>query len=249
MNPDLLPVVPAGVTLTPEEIAADTYCVGWPNCTGTGEQFVIIPSRLLNPNVQQLINKYFPKIDPSIAVNTSNGRIGALFQTLMPSNTTRDLGTFRLDHDFSDKDHVYGVYNAQAFSGGSSAVRSPFTGLGLTQQERRTHTLSGSYVRTIRNNIINEARGGFNREFVFRHSNTTLQSFLVQHRLRSECHRCLWRSCGASRASHARAPRNQPTVPASLHSIAAATGIRIVRRANTWRPLGTPSRGSLRTTT
>ncbi len=178
MNPDLLPVVPAGVTLTPEEIGTDTYCVGWPNCTGTGEQFVIIPSRLLNPNVQQLINKYFPKIDPSIAVNTSNGRIGALFQTLMPSNTTRDLGTFRLDHDFSDKDHVYGVYNAQAFSGGSSAVRSPFTGLGLTQQERRTHTLAGSYVRTIRNNIINEARGGFNREFIFRHSNTTLQSFL-----------------------------------------------------------------------
>ena len=96
MNPDLLPVVPAGVTLTPEEIGTDTYCVGWPNCTGTGEQFVIIPSRLLNPNVQQLINKYFPKIDPSIAVNTSNGRIGALFQTLMPSNTTRDLGTFPL---------------------------------------------------------------------------------------------------------------------------------------------------------
>ena len=178
MNPDILPVVPAGVTLTPEEIATDTYCVGWPNCTGTGEQFVIIPSRLLNPNVQQLINKYFPKIDPSIPVNTSNGRIGALFQTLMPSNTTRDLGTFRLDHDFSDKDHVYGVYNAQAFSGGNSAVRSPFTGLGLTQQDRRTHTLSGSYVRTIRNNIINEARGGFNREFIFRHSNTTLQSFL-----------------------------------------------------------------------
>jgi Carboxypeptidase regulatory-like domain/TonB dependent receptor len=178
MNPDILPVVPAGVTLTPEEIATDTYCVGWPNCTGTGEQFVKIPSELLNPNVQQLINVYFPKIDPSIAVNTSNGRIGDLFQTLMPSRTTRDLGTFRLDHDFSDKDHVYGVYNGQAFSGGNSAVRSPFTGLGLTQQERRTHTLSGSYVRTIRNNIINEARGGFNREFIFRHSNTTLQSFL-----------------------------------------------------------------------
>jgi hypothetical protein len=178
MNSDLLPNVPAGVTLTPEEMATDTYCVGWPNCTGTGEQFVKIPAELLNPNVQQLINQYFPKIDPSIAINTSNGRIGSLFQTLIPSNTTRDLGTLRLDHDFSDKDHVYGVYNAQALSGGNSAVRSPFTGLGLTQQERRTHTLSGSYVRTIRNNIINEARGGFNREFIYRHSNTTLGSFL-----------------------------------------------------------------------
>ena len=156
----------------------DTYCDGWPNCTGTGEQFVQIPSRLLNTNVQQLIGTYFPKIDPSIPVRTSNGRIGELFQTLMPSNTTRDLGTLRVDHDFSDRDHVYGVYNIQAFRGGNSAVRTPFTGLGLTQQERRTHTVSGSYVRTIRNNIINEARGGFNREFVFRHSNTTLQGFL-----------------------------------------------------------------------
>jgi hypothetical protein len=174
----VLPAVPAGVTLTPAETASDTYCVGWPNCTGTGGQFVKIPSDLLNPNVQQLIGKYFPKIDPAIAVNTSNGRIGDLFQTLMPTDTTRDLGTLRIDHDFSDKDHVYGVYNGQAFSGGNSAVRSPFTGLGLTQQERRTHTLSGSYVRTIRNNIINEARGGFNREFIYRHSNTTLQSFL-----------------------------------------------------------------------
>lgn len=178
MNPDILPSVPSSVTLTPQEIAADTYCLGWPNCTGTGDQFVIIPSRLLNPNVQQLINKYFPKIDPSISVNTENGRIGELFQTLMPSLTTRDLGTVRLDHDLSDRDHVYGVLNEQAFAGGSAAVRSPFTGLGLTQQQRRTHTLSASYVRTIRNNIINEARGGFNREFIFRRSNTTLQGFL-----------------------------------------------------------------------
>jgi hypothetical protein len=178
MNPDILPTVPTGVSLSPAETAADTYCDGWPNCTGLGEQFVIVPSRLLNPNVQALITKYFPKIDPSIAVNTSNGRIGELFQTLMPSLTTRDLGTLRIDHDFTDRDHVYGVYNGSAFIGGSAAVRSPFTGLGLTQQDRRTNTLSLSYVRTIRNNIINEARGGFNREYRFRHSNTTLQGFL-----------------------------------------------------------------------
>ena len=178
MKPSILPAVPSSVTLTPAEIAADTYCVGWPNCTGDGSQFVIIPSRLLNSNVQQLIGKYFPKIDPRIAVNVNNGRIGQLFQTLMPSLTTRDLGTVRIDHDFSDRDHVYGVYNTQALSGGNSAVRSPFTGLGLTQQDQRTHTLSLSYLRTIRNNLINEARGGFNREFVFRHSNTTLGSFL-----------------------------------------------------------------------
>ena len=178
MKPSILPAVPSNVTLTPAEVAADTYCVGWPNCTGDGSQFVIIPSRLLNSNVQQLIGTYFPKIDPRIAVNVNNGRIGQLFQTLMPSLTTRDLGTVRIDHDFSERDHLYGVYDTQALSGGRSAVRSPFTGLGLTQQDQRTHTLSLSYLRTIRNNIMNEARGGFNREFVFRHSNTTLGSFL-----------------------------------------------------------------------
>src|SRR5262249_46036726 len=54
-NQSILPDIPASVTLTPTEIAQDTYCVGWPNCTGDGQQFVIIPSRLLNPNTQQLI--------------------------------------------------------------------------------------------------------------------------------------------------------------------------------------------------
>ena len=78
MNPDLLPAVPSGVTLTPQEIATDTYCVGWPNCTGDGQQFVIIPSELLNPNVQQLISKYFPKdrsIDLSQYCERPNRRI------------------------------------------------------------------------------------------------------------------------------------------------------------------------------
>jgi hypothetical protein len=177
-NPGLLPSVPAGVTLTPAEQASDTYCVGWPNCVGLGQQFVIIPSRLLNPNVQSLINLYFPKISPLVAVNPGNGRIRDLFQTLLPGGSTRDLGTLRIDHDFTDKDHVYGVYNAQAFVGTVSPVFSPMTGLGLTQNDRRDNTVSASYVRTIHNNLINEARGGFNREYSFRHSNTTLQGFL-----------------------------------------------------------------------
>jgi len=183
MDDSLKPAVPSNVfsQLTASEIANNTttYCSDDTDPTSCGPVFKTIPSRLLNPNVQQLIQTYFPKIDPSIPINSSNGRIGELYQTLMPSLTTRDLGTLRVDHDFSDKDHVYGVLNEQAFGGGNSAVRTPFTGLGLTQQVRRTHTLSGSYVRTIRNNIINEARGGFNREFIYRHSNTTLEGFLT----------------------------------------------------------------------
>lgn len=182
IDPSLLPDIPAGVTLTPAETAADTYCPGWPNCTGPNvPQFVIIPSRLLNPNTQKLIDLYFPKISPSVAVDTATndlGRIRDTFQTLLPGGSTRDLGTLRIDHDFGDKDHVYGVYNAQAFNGTTSPVFSPMTGLGLTQRDIRDNTLSFSYVRMIHNNLVNEARGGFNREFNFTHSNTTLQSFL-----------------------------------------------------------------------
>src|SRR5204863_6256610 len=53
-----------------------------------------------------------------------------------------------------------------------------YTGLGLTQTNRRNDTVSGSYVRTIGNSLVNELRGGFNRQGLFVHSNTTLQSFL-----------------------------------------------------------------------
>ena len=177
-NPSVLPDVPASVTLTQNEIDQDTYCSGWPNCTGTGQQFVIIPSRLLNPNVQQLISTYFPKISPAVDINTGNGRINDLFQTLVPGGSTRDLGTLRVDHDLTDKDHVYVVYNAQSSVGATSPVNAPFTGLGLAQNDVRDNTISGSYVRTIRNNLINEARAGFNREHRVRHSNTTLGNFL-----------------------------------------------------------------------
>jgi hypothetical protein len=167
----LLPDVPAGVTLTPAEVLADTYL-------GLGQKFVTIPSRLLDPNVQQLISIYFPKISPLVPINLNNGRIAKLFQTLLPGGSTRDLGTLRLDHDFTDKDHVYGVYNGSAFVGATSPVRNPFTGLGLVRNDRRNNTVSGSYLRTIHNNLINEARGGFNREYSYRHSNTTLAGFL-----------------------------------------------------------------------
>lgn len=180
-DPSLLPDVPAAVSLTQSEIDQDTYCTGWPNCTGTGAQFVIIPPRLLSPYTQKLIDLYFPKISPSVAVDTATtdlGRIRDTFQTLLPGGSTRDLGTLRIDHDFSDKDHIYGVYNAQALTGATTSVFSPMTGLGLRQLDVRDNTVSLSYVRMIHNNLINEARGGFNREFNFTHSNTTLQNFL-----------------------------------------------------------------------
>ncbi len=170
-KPALLPDVPASVTLTQAEIAANTY-------QGAGQQFVTIPSRLLNPDVQKLISTYFPKISTAVGIDASTGRIAGGFETLLPGGSTWDKGTLRVDHDFTSKDHVYVVYNGAAFVGASSSVVAPFTGLGLTQRDRRNNTVSGSYLRTIRNNLINELRGGFNREYSFRHSNITLGGFL-----------------------------------------------------------------------
>jgi len=170
-KPALLPDVPASVTLTQAEIAADTY-------QGAGQQFVTIPSRLLNPDVQKLISTYFPKISTAVGIDKSTGRITGGFQTLLPGGSTRDVGTLRGDHDFTAKDHVYVVYNVSAFVGATSPIVPPFTGLGLIQNDRRNNTVSGSYVRIIHDNLVNELRGGFNREYSFRHSVTTLDGFL-----------------------------------------------------------------------
>src|SRR5215831_4882322 len=66
LDPSVLPDVPAGVTLTAQELASNTY-------QGLGQQFTQIPSRLLNPTVQSLINKYFPKIGTSAPIDTFSG--------------------------------------------------------------------------------------------------------------------------------------------------------------------------------
>jgi hypothetical protein len=173
LDPSALPTIPSDIQsqLTPTEKATDTY-------QGNGTQFLTIPSRFLNPNVQQLIQTYFPKISPAVAINSGNGRVADLFQTLVPGGSTRDLGTLRIDHDLSDNDHIYGVYNAQASVGGTAPVFNPMAGLGLAQRDIRDNTLSGSYLHMFSSTLINEARGGFNRENSFTHSNTTLQSFL-----------------------------------------------------------------------
>ena len=165
------PNVPAGVTLTPEEQANDT--VG-----GAGTQFITIPTRLLNPTVQTLIGKYFPQIGLSAPINPANGRVPG-FHTILPSRSITDLGTLRVDHDFSEKDRVYVVYNASGRTFANALVQTPYTGLGLTQNEGRNDTLSVSYTRMFTTNIVNEARAGYNHQRLRRHSNTTLEGFLT----------------------------------------------------------------------
>ncbi|MDQ6704512.1 MAG: hypothetical protein M3Z85_00970 [Acidobacteriota bacterium] len=171
LNNSAKPAVPAGIDLTPAEIASNT--VG-----GLGKQFIQIPSRLLNPVVQNLINSYFPHVSTAAPLNPANGRL-VNYANLLPGRSAQDLGTVRVDHDFSSKDRAYVVYNVSDQGSHTSPVVSPFTGLGLTQNDRLNHTVSVSYTRVITPNIVNEARGGFNQQNLLRHSNQTLSQFLT----------------------------------------------------------------------
>ena len=165
------PAVPAGIVLTPQEIAQDT--VG-----GLGQQFIQIPQRLLNPYVQKMIQLYYPKIGTSAPINPVTGTIPD-YEAEMPGLNVQDLGTFRLDHDFTQNDHVFSALNIGNFGGNSgNLVAQPLTGLGLIQDSRRNYTLANSWSRVIRPNLINEARGGFNWQNLLYHSNTTLQDSL-----------------------------------------------------------------------
>ncbi len=163
------PHVPATVVLTPTEIANNT--VG-----GLGQQFITIPSRLLSPYTQRLIQTYFPVIGLSAPIEP-NGRVSD-FQTLMPGQSVQDRGTLRVDKDFSDKDHVYVTYNASAQTSANQLVQAPYTGLGLKQRARRNNTVEVSYTRAFSASVVNEARAGFNHQQLLTRSNTTLESFL-----------------------------------------------------------------------
>ena len=164
------PIVPASVSLTPTEIAQNT--VG-----GLGQQFITIPSRLLNPVTQKILSMYYPTTSVNAPITASNGRLTD-WATNLPGTQRRDLGTVRVDHDFNDRDRMYGVYNVQAQIYANSMVVSPFTPLGLTQNDRRNHTLSLTENHTFSSTIVNEVRGGFNRVPYLRHSNNTLRDFL-----------------------------------------------------------------------
>lgn len=181
VDPSARPTIPdtTFAALTPQEVAADTFTtcdttVTPPVCI---HQFNRIPSRLLNPTVQKLIGTYFPKIGLSAPIDSATGKV-LDFATLLPGRAVQDLGTLRVDHDFTEKDHVYVVYNAAGATQANTLVQVPYTGLGLTQNDRRNNTVSISYTRMFTNSMVNEARGGFNRQRLRRHSNTTLQGFL-----------------------------------------------------------------------
>lgn len=185
------PAVPASVEsrLTPAEIASNTILTGTgcanvprpPTCT---MRFVTIPTRLLNPIALALMNGYYPHANPSAPLRNAdangqntNGRLADFAQSF-GGLLTRDLATLRVDHDFSDKDKFYAVYNFQVRSGIRSLVANPLPAFGLLSQHQKNHTLSLSYTRIFTNSVVNEARGGINYQFLYRRANMTTGQFL-----------------------------------------------------------------------
>ena len=164
------PTVPTGVVLTPSEIATDT--VG-----GLGQQFITIPQRLLNPIVQKMFSVYYPHIGLSAPEDPDTGRVIG-YQNSIPAHSGQNLGDLRIDHDFSDNNRIYGVYHGGSENDALNEVAAPITGLGLSKTDRLNNTLSLSYTHLFGLHMVNEARGGFNRQYLFTHSNTTLRSFL-----------------------------------------------------------------------
>lgn len=164
------PVVPAGINLTPDEIANNT--VG-----GLGLKFTRIPARLINPITSSIIQNYFPSTSANAPIVASTGRLAEYFN-LVPQHGQRDLGTIRVDHDFSDNDRYYMALNVQNRSDTGNAVASPFTAFGLIQTQTQDYTVSNSYTKIISPRLVNELRGGMNLENRFSHGNVKLQEFL-----------------------------------------------------------------------
>src|SRR6185503_5583658 len=127
--------------------------------------------------IAQNVVSYYPHTNPATPTNATNGRIR--FAQNVESLLTRDLATLRIDHDFSEKDKFYTVYNFQVRNGQRALVLSPITGFGLRAQKQRNHTLSLSYTHMFSNHVINELRGGFNYQFLFRRANQTEEDYLT----------------------------------------------------------------------
>lgn len=165
------PAVPAGTTLTADEIKNNT--VG-----GLGTQFIKIPSRLLNPYTAKLVSLYFPHTSVDAPINNKLGYVPS-YSMLTRGLLTRPLYTGRIDHDFSDRDKIYGVINFSTQDGGFSALNSPFSSLGTAYAERTNQTVSLSEIHNFKPTLINEVRGGLNIQNSYRRANDTVKNYLT----------------------------------------------------------------------
>ena len=169
------PTVPGAVLplLTPAELANNTIV------TGGTRRFLSIPTRLLNPIAINIMNGYYPHTNPATPFNSTNGRLRSFVQNV-PGLLTRDLATFRLDHDFSERNKFFAVYNFQDNPGSRRTLAvSPLPAFGLLSQHQTNHTLSLSFTHLFSNTIVNELRGGFNIQNLFRRGNQSNGDFLA----------------------------------------------------------------------
>jgi len=176
MTATLRPAVGSTV-LTPSELASNTITTVDSKGVAT-VRFNQIPQRLLNPVTAKLISLYYPTVGSSAPINPTTGTVAPRYTTSYPGRSFQDEGTLRLDHDFSDNNRLYGVYHGSAQNIGLNPVVGVFTGLGLSKTDRRNDTLSFSFTHVFSPHMVNEARGGFNKQHFYTHSNTTLRSFL-----------------------------------------------------------------------
>jgi len=168
------PTVAAAVLplLTPEELASNTIV------TGTTRRWLSIPTRLLNPIALNIMNGYYPHTNPATPFNANNGRLRSFVRNL-PGLLTRDLATLRIDHDFSERNKFFAVYNFQDNSGSRRNLAvSPLPAFGLLSQHQTNHTLSLSFTHLFSNTFVNELRGGFNIQNLFRRGNQSNRDFL-----------------------------------------------------------------------
>lgn len=167
------PVVPDSVLplLSAGELASNTVLVG------TTRRFVTIPQRLLNPTVGKLIQNFYPSSSLAAPVNL-RGALSDFAQNLT-ARGTRDLVTARIDHDFTPNDKFTAVYNYQNQPRTSTQFAGAgYPAFGLLDNEQENHTLSLSYTHVFSGNLVNEARGGFNTQNLFRKAPRTLREFL-----------------------------------------------------------------------
>jgi Carboxypeptidase regulatory-like domain len=137
-----------------------------------------VPAGAQNPITSKLVSLYFPRNIPDSGVNPLTGLIKD-YSTTLPGSDKVYMGDLRIDHDFNDRNRVYGVYHGSAEDNAESAVSYPYTGLGLLNTFRNNSALSLSYTHVFTPNLLNEARGGYNTQDEFLRANTTVNSFLT----------------------------------------------------------------------
>jgi len=164
------PTAPAGISLTPEETATDTVRVG------NSLKFIRIPQRLLNPTTSAW------SINTFLTLGSTTQSILRQAEWLVTSPWSRIPPTatgVRSDwtHD-EERDRISAVLHLTQQYGEADAVASPFVGLGLQRNDLKNATGSLSYIRLFGPHLVNELRGGYNRQIDLVRSNTTLRGLL-----------------------------------------------------------------------